>query len=167
MNPTAKCFFVSWFLFFSIAGSAQDTIQKVIPGRVNASRQTKKPYIILISADGFGYDLAKKYKAENLLRLSGGGVAAEYMKPCYPSLTFPNHYSIVTGLYPEHHGIVDNNFYDKKKRTFYSLGNRKAVADSSWYGGEPLWVLAEKQKMISASFYWVASESAIQGIRPT
>ena len=167
MNQSAKCFFVSYFLFFSIAGSAQDTLQKVIPGRANASRQTKKPYIILISADGFRYDLAEKYKAENLLRLSGGGAAAEYMKPCYPSLTFPNHYSIVTGLYPEHHGIVDNNFYDKKKRAFYSLGNRKAVADSSWYGGEPLWVLAEKQKMISASFYWVASESAIQGIRPT
>ncbi len=134
---------------------------------MNGSKQAKKPYIILISADGFRYDLAEKYNAENLLRLSGAGVAAEYMKPSYPSLTFPNHYSIVTGLYPEHHGIVDNNFYDKKKRAFYTLGNRKAVADSSWYGGEPLWVLAEKQKMISASFYWVASESAIEGIRPT
>ncbi|MFI5154895.1 MAG: ectonucleotide pyrophosphatase/phosphodiesterase [Chitinophagales bacterium] len=134
---------------------------------MNGSKQIKKPYIILISADGFRYDLAEKYNAQNLLRLSGGGIAAEYMKPSYPSLTFPNHYSIVTGLYPEHHGIVDNNFYDKKKKAFYSLGNRKAVADSSWYGGEPLWVLAEKQKMISASFYWVASESAIEGIRPT
>ena len=138
-----------------------------MPGRSNSIEQQNKPYVILISADGFRYDLAEKYHAENLIRFSRKGISAAYMEPSYPSLTFPNHYSIVTGLYPEHHGIVDNNFYDKKKKAFYSLGNRKAVVDSSWYGGDPLWVLAEKQKMIAASFYWVASEAAIQGIRPT
>ena len=63
--------------------------------------------------------------------------------------------------------MVNNNFYDENKKAAYSLGNKKAVADSSWYGGTPLWVLAEKQQMLSASFFWVASESAIQGVRPT
>jgi len=130
-------------------------------------QQQKKPYVILISADGFRYDLADKYQASNLVRLRDKGVSASYMQSCYPSLTFPNHYSIVTGLYPAHHGIVDNTFYDEKKQAVYSLGNKKAVADSSWYGGTPLWVLAEKQQMLTASFYWVASESAIQGVRPT
>jgi len=144
-----------------------DTAQKIIPGRVNSIEQQKKPYVILISADGFRYDLADKYQATNLIKLRNKGVAASYMQSCYPSLTFPNHYSIVTGLYPSHHGIVDNTFYDEQKQAVYSLGNKKAVADSSWYGGTPLWVLAEKQKMLTASFYWVASESAIQGIRPT
>ncbi len=123
--------------------------------------------MILISADGFRYDLADKFHATHLLQLRSKGVAAAYMQASFPSLTFPNHYSIITGLYPSHHGIVDNNFYDKKRNESYNLGNKKAVADSSWYGGTPLWVLAENNKMLSASFYWVASESAIQGVRPT
>ncbi|MBS1599755.1 MAG: alkaline phosphatase family protein [Bacteroidetes bacterium] len=146
---------------------AQDTTQKIIQGRENSIEQQKKPYVILISADGFRYDVADKFHATNLINFRSKGVQAEYMQPCFPSLTFPNHYSIVTGLYPAHHGIVDNTFYDEKKNAVYSLGNKKAVIDSSWYGGTPLWVLAEKQKMVSASFYWVASESAIQGVRPT
>jgi len=151
----------------SFAQQPPDTVQKITQGRENSAVQQKKPYVILISADGFRYDIADKFHAKNLIELRSKGVQAEYLQPCYPSLTFPNHYSIVTGLYPAHHGIVDNTFYDSKKNAVYSLGNRKAVTDSSWYGGTPLWVLAEKQKMISASFYWVASESAIQGVRPT
>jgi predicted AlkP superfamily pyrophosphatase or phosphodiesterase len=82
-------------------------------------------------------------------------------------LTFPNHYTIVTGLYPSHHGLVDNTFYDRKRNETYKLGNRKAVEDSSWYGGTPLWVLAEQQQMVTASFYWVGSETAVKGVRPT
>lgn len=151
----------------SKAVTAQDTIQKIITGRANAPEQQNKPYVILISADGFRYDLADKYDAVNLKKLRKKGVTAEYMKPSYPSLTFPNHYSIITGLYPAHHGIVDNSFYDENREAVYSMSNKKAVADSSWYGGTPLWVLAEKQKMLTASFYWVASESAIQTVRPT
>src|SRR5678816_1058922 len=95
-------------------------------------RDREKPYVILISADGFRYDFAKKYNAENLLRLSEGGVSAESMLPSFPSLTFPNHYSIVTGMYPAHHGIVDNSFFDEHKNVSYSMGRRDAVRDSSW-----------------------------------
>lgn len=146
---------------------AQDTSQQVNFQRINQSIQTKKPYIILISADGFRADMAQKYGAKNLLSLSKQGVRANYLEAGFPTVTFPNHYSIVTGLHPAHHGLVDNNFYDRNKGTVYSMSNKKQVADSSWYGGKPLWVLAEEQGMLAASFYWVASESAIHGKRPT
>jgi predicted AlkP superfamily pyrophosphatase or phosphodiesterase len=144
-----------------------DTIQHVIPGRTNLPDQVKKPYIVLISADGFRYDLADKYQAEDLIRLRSSGVVADYMQPVFPSLTFPNHYSIATGDYPSHNGIVDNNFYDPEKELVYRMSNKKGVEDSSWYGGTPLWVLAENQGMLSASFYWVGAEAAIRGVRPT
>ncbi|MBX2933113.1 MAG: alkaline phosphatase family protein [Ferruginibacter sp.] len=160
-----------FFLFVSVVYSstvqAQDTTQKIIADRSNAPEQMQKPYLILISADGFRYDLAEKYNATFLKTISAGGVKATSMKPCYPSLTFPNHYSIITGLYPSHHGIVDNSFYDKMRNQFYRVGNKKAVEDPSWYGGTPLWVLAERQKLLSASFYWVGSESHIDGVDPT
>jgi predicted AlkP superfamily pyrophosphatase or phosphodiesterase len=147
--------------------AAQDLEQKVVPGRVNSPEQQHKPYVILISADGFRWDLADKYHAVNLLRLREQGVTAASMIPSFPSLTFPNHYTLITGLYPAHHGLVDNGFYDEKRGKRYGMSAKDAVADSSWYGGTPLWVLAEQQHMLSASFYWVASESAIQGVRPT
>jgi len=155
-------------LFIPLLLTAQaDITQHVIPGRGNSAQQQQKPYVILISADGFRYDLADKYNATHLKQLRGSGVAAKALIPSYPSLTFPNHYTLVTGLYPSHHGLVDNSFYDKKRDESYRLGNRKVVEDSSWYGGTPLWVLAEQQQMISASYYWVGSEAAIKGVRPT
>jgi len=146
---------------------SQDTSQHVIPGRTNQPGQSKKPYVILISADGFRYDLADKYHAENLKRFSSGGVTADYLQSVFPSLTFPNHYSIATGSYPDHDGIVDNTFYDPSRHQVYSMGNRKEVEDSSWYGATPFWVLAEKQGLLTASYYWVGAEAAIKGIRPT
>ncbi len=163
----ARSFLVGCFLFSFGNLAAQNTEQIVIPARVNAAAQETKPYVILISADGFRYDLAAKYHAKTLQKLSKEGVEAEYMQPSYPSLTFPNHYTLATGLYPAHSGIVDNNMYDKAKNATYSIGNRKEVGDSSWYGGIPLWVLAEQHKMLSASFYWVGSETAVAGVRPT
>jgi predicted AlkP superfamily pyrophosphatase or phosphodiesterase len=153
--------------FLGLSQTAPDTLQQIVPGRTNSPEQERKPYIILISADGFRYDLAGKYHATHLLALRSGGVAAASMKPSYPSLTFPNHYSIVTGLYPAHHGIVSNAFYDRQKQKLYLIRDRSVVTDGSWYGGTPLWVLAEQQHMLSASFYWVGSDAAIQGIRPT
>ena len=151
---------------FAAPGQA-DTVQQVIPGRTNSMEQQQKPYVILISADGFRHDLAQKYNAVNLQQLSKEGVTAEAMIPAYPTLTFPNHYTLVTGLYPSHHGLVDNTFYDAAKQETYRVGNRKVVEDGAWYGGTPLWVLAEQQQMLAASFYWVGSEAAVKGIRPT
>jgi len=155
-------------LFSPLMLAAQvDVSQHIVPGRSNSPQQQQKPYVILISVDGLRYDLVDKFHATHLQQLRSSGVAAKAMKPSYPSLTFPNHYTLVTGLYPSHHGLVDNAFYDKKRDETYRLGNRKAVEDSSWYGGTPLWVLAEQQKMVTASFYWVGSETAVKGVRPT
>lgn len=149
------------------AGAQVDTAQRIVKGRKNSPAQQQKPYVILISADGFRYDYLDKYAAENLQRLSKAGVRAEAMIPSFPSVTFPNHYTLVTGLYPSHHGLVGNSFYDPAKNDSYGMGNKQKVRDSSWYGGTPLWVLAEQQQMLSASMFWVGSEAAVKGIRPT
>ena len=144
-----------------------DTTQQVNPATHNSPEQQDKSYVILISADGFRYDYAQKYHANHLLQLSGDGVRAASLIPGYPSVTFPNHYSIVTGMYPSHHGLVNNTFYDKTKAATYSMGDKAKVADGSWYGGTPLWVLAEQQHMLAANMFWVGSEADIQGTRAT
>jgi alkaline phosphatase D len=89
------------------------------------------------------------------------------MLPSFPSLTFPNHFSIVTGLYPEHHGLVANSFYDPAKQARYGMSDAKAVRDGSWYGGVPLWSLAEAQGIHAACLFWPGSEAEIAGHRPT
>ncbi|RFZ81074.1 alkaline phosphatase family protein [Mucilaginibacter terrenus] len=164
-------FLFAFICLYSIAFSQSiavvDTVQKIIPGRKNSPAQQKKPYVILISADGFRWDYTDKHNAVNLKRFRAEGVQAASMIPSYPSVTFPNHYAMVSGLYPSHSGLVNNVFYDRDRNDSYSMSNKVKVADGSWYGGTPLWVLAEQQKMLSASFYWVASESAIKNTRPT
>ncbi|GAA4794401.1 ectonucleotide pyrophosphatase/phosphodiesterase [Olivibacter ginsenosidimutans] len=145
----------------------QDTTQKIIPNRNNAPQQQEKPYVILISADGFRYDYLQKYHAQELKRLAKQGVKAEALIPSFPSITFPNHYTIVTGLYPAHHGLIGNNMIDPFSNSRYSLGNKKAVTNPIWYGGIPIWTLAEQQGMLSACFYWPGSEAAIGGILPS
>ncbi|REC62777.1 alkaline phosphatase family protein [Chryseobacterium pennae] len=158
-------------LFISLTVFAQqvntDTAQVVVPGRQNSIENQSKPYVIMISTDGFRYDYAKKYNAENLLKLSHNGVKADAMIPSYPSITFPNHWSLITGLYPSHHGLIDNFFYDYKRKETYAMSNKKNAEDGSWYGGTPLWGLAEKQGMVSASLMWVGSASDAGGMRPT
>ncbi|MFC5875660.1 Predicted pyrophosphatase or phosphodiesterase, AlkP superfamily [Chryseobacterium arachidis] len=144
-----------------------DTAQVVIPDRHNSVEAQTKPYVIMISTDGFRYDYAKKYNAENLLKLSNGGVQAKAMIPSYPSITFPNHWTLMTGLYPSHHGLIDNFFYDYKRKQSYAMSNKQNAEDGSWYGGTPLWALAEKQGMVSASLMWVGSASEAGGKRPT
>ncbi|RYZ94228.1 MAG: alkaline phosphatase family protein, partial [Sphingobacteriaceae bacterium] len=151
--------FLYLLLFLSIPAFCQvDTTQQIILNRKNSSAQQKKPYVILISADGFRYDYAKKYNTTHLLELANPGVKADYMLPSYPSLTFPNHYAIVTGLTPAHSGLVGNNFYDPARKETYISKNHRNVTDSTWYGGTPLWVLAERQQMLSAANYWVGSD---------
>lgn len=157
-------------LIFSLTALAQkgnvDTAQVVMPGRYNSIEAQKKPYVIMISADGFRYDYAEKYHAENLLNFSGEGIRAKAMVPGYPSITFPNHWTLITGLYPSHHGLIDNFFYDYKRKEGYAMSNRENAEDGSWYGGIPLWGLAEKQGMVSASLMWVGSASNAGGSRP-
>jgi hypothetical protein len=102
-----------------------DTAQVITPNRFNSTEALEKPYLIFISTDGFRYDYAKKYNAENLQKFSNQGVKAKAMLPSFPSITFPNHWSIITGLYPSHHGLVDNFFYDYSRKEFYAMNKKK------------------------------------------
>jgi predicted AlkP superfamily pyrophosphatase or phosphodiesterase len=136
-------------------------------GGTNRAAQQKKPYVILISFDGFRADYLDRFEAPNFRRVINQGVRAEGLIPVFPSKTFPNHYSIVTGMYAERHGLVANGFYDPKREETYSMSNRAGVRDGSWYGGEPIWVTAEKQGMVTAPIFWPGSEAAIKGVRPT
>ncbi len=149
------------------SGFAQDTTEHIISGRKNSAEQMKKPYLILISIDGMRNDFTDLHQARYLQKASKVGVRAKYMIPSFPSLTFPNHYTIVTGLYPSHHGLVDNTYFDKATGVQYSMSNSKLVSNPIYYGGTPLWVLAEKQSMVSASYFWVGSEAPIEGYYPT
>ena len=124
-----------------------------------------KPTVILISLDGFRYDYVDKYEAPTIARLAKEGVRAKWMIPSFPTKTFPNHYTIVTGLYPANHGIVENNVFDFG--TVFSMGKREEVENPRWWGGEPIWVTAEKQGQVAASYFWVGSEARIGGIQPT
>jgi len=155
------------FSFIFQIALAQDTTQQIISGRFNSDAAQKKPYVVLISIDGLRSDFVEKYHATALQSYGKSGIVANYMTSVFPSLTFPNHYSIVTGLYPAHHGLVDNTFFDEKANATYTMSNKKMVADPYWYGGTPLWVLAEKQQVVTASFYWVASEAPILNTKPT
>lgn len=134
---------------------------------LNAPDQLDKPYVILISLDGYRWDYTRRFEPPNLSRLIEEGVQAEGLIPCFPSKTFPNHYSIATGLRPEHHGLVDNAFFDPTRNTTYQIRNREVVEDGTWYGGTPLWVNAEQAGMVAASFFFVGSEADVQGIRPS
>ena len=133
----------------------------------NDSRHLDKPYVVLVSFDGFRHDYMEMFETPNFDRVAAEGARAAGLIPAFPSLTFPAHYSIATGLYPGTHGLVANTFYDREFDRTYSLSDRETVEDGRWYGGEPIWVTAEKQGMVSAAFYFVGSEADVQGIRPS
>ncbi|WP_296384667.1 ectonucleotide pyrophosphatase/phosphodiesterase [Winogradskyella sp.] len=134
---------------------------------INSKKSLKKPYVILISLDGFRWDYVEKYKPPHLSNFINSGIKAESLIPSFPSKTFPNHYTIATGMYPDKHGILGNSFYSNKKNVTYRIRNREMVEDGSFYGGSPIWLEADKASMVSASFFFVGSEADIQGIRPT
>jgi len=127
----------------------------------------EQPYVVMVSVDGFRYDYAEKFGATILLEMKQTGASAEYMIPAFPSKTFPNHYSIVTGQFPNKHGIVGNSFYSRAKGQFFTLGDPSKVQDASWYGGKPIWTLAEENGILSASYFWAGSEAPVGGFRPT
>ncbi len=119
----------------------------------------------MLSLDGFRWDYPSRFDTPVLDSFEKAGVFAE-LTPCFPSKTFPNHYSIATGLYPDHHGIVLNDFYAPGLNRSYSIPDRNSVGDGVFYGGEPIWVTAQKQGINNAVLFWVGSEADVQGIRP-
>jgi len=132
---------------------------------VRAQSGAGQPYVVLVSLDGFRYDYAARDKARHLLAIRDAGAAARSLLPSFPSVTFPNHTSIITGLYPAHHGIVANGFFDPMRRAQFEVA--KTAADGSWYGGTPLWVLAEQQHTRAAVEFWPGSDGVIDGTRPS
>lgn len=131
----------------------------------NSPRALKAHYVVVVSLDGFRYDYSTLHGAPNLMALAKlGAYAPDGMLPSYPSLTFPNHYTLVTGLRPAHHGIIDNYFFDPAMKKNYSMG--KSATASEFYGGMPLWSLAQSQGMRAAAFFWVGSAAKIGGYRP-
>jgi len=137
------------------------------PATGPASRTHVAPAtLVLVSIDAFRADYLDATTTPNLARLAAEGVRAAWMAPSYPSLTFPNHYTIVTGLRPDHQGIVHNTMRDPALGGF-KLSNRMAVGDSRWWGGEPIWVGAEKAGLRSATMFWPGSEAEIDGVRPS
>jgi predicted AlkP superfamily pyrophosphatase or phosphodiesterase len=157
---------INWLLIALLVISPHSACHQQA-GKSSKPIQNLQPTVILISVDGFRWDYLEKVAAPHLRQLAASGVRAQALIPAFPTKTFPNHYSIVTGLYPEHHGIVANTMYDPEFDAKFSMSNRPAVQDGRWWGGEPLWVTAEKQNQISGILFWPGSEAEILGKRPT
>jgi predicted AlkP superfamily pyrophosphatase or phosphodiesterase len=134
--------------------------------RVPANAQGANPILVLVSFDGWRWDYTDRLDVPNVRALASRGVRVRELVPSFPALTFPNHYTIVTGLHPEHHGIVANVMIDPQipeRFTMSSLTSR----DSAWWGGEPIWVTAVRQGRRAATMFWPGSEVAVGGVRPT
>ena len=129
--------------------------------------EPKKPYVVILSLDGFRWDYPAYMNTPVLDSLQKAGVKALSLKASYPTKTFPNHYSIATGLYPDNHGLVANKFFAPDLNKLYKISDRNAVTDGSFYGGEPIWVTAEKQGLTTATLFWVGASAEIKGIRPS
>ena len=124
-------------------------------------------YVLLISMDGFRYDYLNKANTPNFDLLIQSGVTSNALVPVFTTKTFPNHYSIATGMYAENHGLIANTFYARDLKKPYAIRDRNAVENGDFYGGEPIWVTAERQGVITASYFWVGSEAVIKGRQPT
>src|SRR3954462_6815925 len=126
-----------------------------------------RPTLILGSLDGFRPDYVDEYQTPNLHWIRDHGAHAKYMIPSFPTKTFPNHYTIVTGLYPAHHGIIANKMYDPDLGESFDKNNPAAMKDARWWGGEPIWVTAEKQGLRTAPLMWPGALVERSGMRPT
>ena len=136
-------------------------------GGVNGPAVRGRPYVVLVSFDGFRPDYLRRFHTPSFARLAARGARAEGLVTVFPSLTFPGHYSIATGIYPEAHGIVANRFYDPLRDDEFDFRDDDDPGDGSWWGGEPIWVTAELQGMVSAAFFFPGTEAAIGGVRPS
>lgn len=140
----------------------------VVAGGTGAARppRTAAPALLLISLDGFRPDYLERFDTPHLDRLVSSGVRAEHLIPVFPTKTFPNHYTIVTGLYPDRHGIVFNDLWDPIWERWF---NPRAVGTpeyDAWWGGEPIWVTARRQGRVAAAMFWPGSDAEVGGWRP-
>lgn len=153
-----------------LASCANRTMRAPLPAAQtpgSAIAKAEADYLLLVSIDGFRADYLDRGVTPRLAALAAGGVRAEALRPAFPSLTFPNHYTLVTGLYPDHHGIVHNRIEGDGEKSKFVYSDASTTADSRWWGGEPIWVGAERHGLRSATMYWPGSDAVIGGIRPT
>lgn len=158
-----KRFIIFALIILALIVLIQDIFQKK---RRNTIVQDK-PYVVMLSLDGFRWDYASKTNTPNFDYIIKNGTAASKLEPAFPSKTFPNHYTIATGLYPGNHELISNGFYAPDLNKYYAIRDREAVENGQFYKGEPIWVTAEAQRVKSASYFWVGSEAKIKGYRPT
>lgn len=121
--------------------------------------------LLLVSVDGLMNEFIERNETPNFDRFLSSGVKPEYLVPVFPTKTFPNHWTIVTGLYVENHGMIANSFYDYKLDEQFSYGPPEGQNDERWWGGEPIWTTVEKQGKTAATFFWPGSEASIGGVR--
>lgn len=168
-----------WIFIFSIIGTAFAILvllawklsmrTKLVSHQDYISNGTAlfAPTTIIISLDGFRADFLNRGLTPNLNKLVRDGVSPLYMTPSFPSVTFPNHFTLATGLYPESHGVVGNTFWDPEvKEEFYYTDPTRSL-DPKWWNGEPFWVTAEKQGLRTAVHMWPGSDVSIEGVGPT
>ena len=146
MKKNRKIYYLIFFLSFLLSKGNDD-------------------YVILVSFDGFRWDYTNRVNTPNFDFIEKNGIKAKSLKPIFPSFTFPNHYALATGCYADKHGILGNEFENSLGK--YSYKNKQNVRDSKWYKAEPIWVTAEKNNIISATYFWVGSEAKIGGYYPT
>ena len=151
------------FVLCCLAGAAACSPAAWRNAPVPAARQP----LILVSIDGFRADYLRRGDTPMLAALARDGVRAVAMKPAFPTLTFPNHYTLVTGLYPDHHGIVNNRMVDPASGKRFVYKDPATIADPAWWGGEPVWVTVEKHGLHAATMFWPGSDVAIDGVRPS
>ena len=149
----------------ALSGCSSAPPRAAVAPASSTNLSTRADSLLLVSIDGFRADYLDRGITPNLARIAAQGVRAQWMNPSYPSLTFPNHYTLVTGLRPDHHGIVHNSMWDDGLGTFRA-SDHAAVGTSQWWGGEPIWVGADKAGLRTATMFWPGSEAAIKGRRP-
>ncbi len=123
-------------------------------------------YTVIISLDGNRWDYPQYYNTEFFDSLATVGVSAR-MEPSFPASTFPNHYTLATGLVPDHHGLVNNSFWDPGREYSYSMSDPACRYDPYYYGGEPIWITAQRQGVKTGNVYWVGSDIPIKDEYPT
>jgi alkaline phosphatase D len=134
--------------------------------RENAPENRKKPYVILVSIDGYRYDYTKKFNPPMIMEIIKDGTEAEGLIPVFPSETFSSHYSLITGMYPESTGILSNRFYDPKFKEYFYYSDTAVSLNPKWYKGLPLWTAIELAEMRTACMFWPSSDTPVNEIHP-
>ena len=160
--------YISLFLsLIAVIGcsSSYETINST--NTLNEEQHSKTPTILLVSIDGYRHDYNEIHKPTFLTEFQKESASLKSLVPTFPTKTFPNHLSIITGMYPMNHGIVANHFYNPELEKYYSLKDRSSVTNPDFYKTIPLWSLAESQGMRTATYFWPGSEARIANHFPT